>query len=83
MRYEDREICFAPVFQGHGFIQGTFLTMLIFPVILAILAVIFVVVVVFTLGRARPREEVACAMKRIWYETRNCRTGNDDSTIVL
>ena len=83
MRYEDREICFAPVFQGHGLVQSILLATIIFPAILAILAVVFVVVVVFTLGRGGPREEVTCAIKRIWFETRNCRNGNDDSTLVL
>ena len=83
MRFEDREVCFAPVFQGHGLVQSLLLTTIIFPTILVILAAVFVFVVVVTLGRGRPRQEVTCAIKRIWYETRNCRTGNDDSTLVL
>jgi hypothetical protein len=38
---------------------------------------------VLTLGRGRPKEEVGCAIKRIWYVASHCRRGNDDASLVL
>jgi hypothetical protein len=38
---------------------------------------------VLTLGRGKPKEEVSCAIKRLWYVASHCRRGNDDATLVL
>jgi hypothetical protein len=38
---------------------------------------------VLTLGRGKPKEEVGCAIKRLWYVASHCRRGNDDASLVL
>jgi hypothetical protein len=83
MRYEDREICFAPVFGARGLFKCILLNTTVVPAMLIILVPLFVIVALVTAGRPRPRGEVACAIKRTWYEARHCRRGNDDATAVL
>ena len=83
MRFEDREVCFAPVFNARNFVVCAIFTLTIVPALLGILIPIYLVVTVFTLGRGKPRQEVSCAIKRLWYVAAHCGSGNDDSTLVL
>ncbi len=81
--FEEREVCFAPVFVPRGVLKCILLKITVVPAMLSILIPLWVVVVLVTFGRGRPRREVTCAIKRLWYRTRHCGRGNDDSTIVL
>ena len=83
MSFEEREICFAPVFGERGLLTCILLNVTFVPVMFSILIPLFFIVAVVTLGRRKPREEMTCAIKRLWFRTKNCRRGNDDSTIVL
>ena len=83
MSYEDRDVCFAPVFGARSFLLCVLLNITIVPVLLSILILLLAAVVLFTLGRRRPREEVSCAIKRLWFVATHCGTGNDDSARVL
>ena len=81
--YEEREVCFAPVFVPRGILKCFLLIIIVVPAMFSILIPLWVVVVLFTLGRGRPRREVTCAIKRLWYRARHCGGGNDDSGLVL
>ena len=83
MRYEEREVCFAPVFAARGFITCVLFNLLIVPALLSLLIPFYLLVVLVTLGRLRPRQEVSCAIKRVWYVATHCGTGNDDAALVL
>ena len=83
MRYEEREVCFAPVFGARGTVQCILLNLTFVPAMLTILLPLWLVVVVVTLGRRRPRGEVTCAIKRLWFRATHCRRGNGDAAIVL
>ena len=83
MSFEDREVCFAPVFSGRGLIKSIFLNVTFVPAMLSLLLPLFVIVSVLTLGRSRPRGELTCAIKRVWYQARHCPTGNETATLVL
>ena len=81
--YEEREVCFAPVMVPRGVLKCILLNITVVPAMLSILIPLWVIVVLVTLGRGRPRREVTCAVKRLWYRARHCGRGNDDSAIVL
>ena len=81
--YEEREVCFAPVFVRRGILKCILLIIIVVPAMFSILVPLWVVVVLFTLGRGRPSREVTCAIKRLWYRARHCVGGNDDSALVL
>lgn len=81
--YEEREVCFAPVIVPRGILKCILLNIAVAPAMFGILIPLWVIVVLITLGRGRPRREVTCAIKRLWYRVRNCRRGNDIPTIVL
>ena len=83
MSYEDRDVCFAPVFGARSFIVCFLLNITIVPVLLTTLLVLYPFVFLLTLARRKPREEVACALKRLWFVATHCGKGNDDSTLVL
>ena len=83
MRFEEREICFAPVFAARGFIKCVLFILLIVPPLLTLLIPLYLLVVLVTFGRRRPRHEVSCAIKRVWYVATHCGAGNDDSTLVI
>ena len=83
MSYEDRDVCFAPVFGARSFIVCFLINITFVPVMLTILLGLYPIVILLTLGRGKPREEVACALKRLWFVATHCGKGNDDSTLVL
>ena len=74
---------FAPVFGARSFIVCFFLNITIVPVLLTILLGLYPIVFLLTLARRKPREEVTCALKRLWFVATHCGRGNDDSTLVL
>ena len=81
--YEDREVCFAPVFVRRNILKCLLLIITVVPAMFSVLIPLWVIVVLITLGRGKPRREVTCAIKRLWFRTRYCVSGNDDSAIVL
>ncbi len=81
--YEEREVCFAPVFVRRGILKCFLLTITVVPAMFSILILLWVIVVPITLGRGRPSREITCAIKRLWYRARHCYGGNDDSALVL
>ncbi len=83
MRFEEREVCFAPVFHARNLALCAIFMLIVLPALLALLIPLYLVIMVLTLGRGRPKEEVGCAIKRIWYVTSHCRRGNDDASLVL
>ena len=83
MRFEEREVCFAPVFHARNLALCAIFMLIVLPALLALLIPLYLVIMVLTLGRGRPKEEVGCAIKRIWYVASHCRRGNDDSSLVL
>ena len=83
MSYEDRDVCFAQVFGARSFIVCFLIDITFVPVMLTILLGLYPIVFLLTLGRGKPREEVACALKRLWFVATHCGRGNDDSTLVL
>ena len=83
MRFEEREICFAPVFHARGFLVSAVFILTIVPALLSLLIPLYLAVTVLTLGRGKPRQEVGCAIKRLWYVAVHCGRGNDDASLVL
>ena len=83
MSYEDRDVCFAPVFGAHSFIVCFLLNFTFAPVMLTILLGLYPFVFLLNFRWRKPREEVACALKRLWFVATHCGKGNDDSTLVL
>ena len=83
MRFEEREICFAPVFNGLNFAVCAVFILTIVPALLSLLIPIYLVVTILTLGRGKPKQEVSCAIKRLWYVATHCGKGNGDATLVL
>ena len=83
MRFEEREVCFAPVFHARNLALCAIFMLIVLPALLALLIPLYLVIMVLTLGRGRPKEEVGCAIKRIWYVAGHCRRGNDDASLVL
>ncbi len=81
--FEEREVCFAPVFVPRSILKCVFLRITVVPAILSILLPLWIVVFLVTFGLGIPRREVTCAITRLWYRARHCRRGNDDSTLVL
>ncbi len=59
MSYEDRDVCFAPVFGARSFIICFLLDITIVPVLLTILLGLYPIVFLLTLGRGKPKEEVS------------------------
>ena len=66
MRFEEREVCFAPVFHARNLALCAIFMLIVLPALLALLIPLYLVIMVLTLGRGRPKEEVGCAIKRIW-----------------
>ena len=83
MRFEEREVCFAPVFHARNLALCAIFMLIVLPALLALLIPLYLVIMVLTLGRGRPKEEVSCAIKRLWYVASHCRRGNDDASLVL
>ncbi len=83
MRFEERDVCFAPVFHARNFALCAILILIVLPALLALLIPLYLVIMVLTLGRGKPKEEVSCAIKRLWYVASHCRRGNDDAALVL
>ena len=83
MRFEERDVCFAPVFHARSFVLCAIFMLIVLPALLVLLVPLYLVILVLTLGRGRPKEEVSCAIKRLWYVASHCRRGNDDATLVL
>ena len=81
--YEEREVCFAPVFVPRNFLKCILLNLIVVPAMFSILLPVWVIVVLVTFWRVKPRREVTCAIKRLWFRAGHCGRGNDDSTIVL
>ena len=65
MRFEERDVCFAPVFHARNFALCAIFILIVLPAFLAILIPLYLVIMVLTLGRGKPKEEVACAIKRL------------------
>ena len=83
MRFEERDVCFAPVFHARNVVVCALFILIVFPALLALLIPLYLLVLVLTLGRGKPRQEVGCAIKRLWYVAAHCRRGNYDATLVL
>ena len=83
MRFEEREVCFAPVFYSRSFVLCAIFILIVLPALLVLLVPLYLVILVLTLGRGKPKEEVSCAIKRLWYVASHCRRGNDDASLVL
>ena len=83
MRFEERDVCFAPVFHARNFAVSVIFMLTALPALMSLLIPLYLVVTVLTLGHGRPRQEVSCAIKRIWYVATHFGRGNDDATLVL
>ena len=83
MRFEERDVCFAPVFHSRNFAVSIIFMLTILPALLSLLIPLYLVVTVLTLGRGRPKQEVSCAIKRLWYVATHFGRGNDDASLVL
>ena len=83
MRFEERDVCFAPVFHARSFVLCAIFILIVLPALLVLLVPLYLVILVVTLGRGKPKEEVSCAIKRLWYVASHCRRGNDDASLVL
>ena len=83
MRFEERDVCFAPVFHARSFALCAIFILIVLPALLTLLVPLYLVILVRTLGRGKPKDEFSCAIKRLWYVASHCRSGNDDATLVL
>jgi hypothetical protein len=83
MRFEERDVCFAPVFHSRNISVSVIFMLTILPALMSLLIPLYLVVTVLTLGRGRPRQEVSCAIKRLWYVATHFGRGNDDASLVL
>ena len=82
MRFEERDVCFAPVFHARSFVLCAIFILIVLPALLVLLVPLYLVILVLTLGRGKPKEEVSCAIKRLWYVASHCRRGNDDALMI-
>ncbi|MAM66674.1 MAG: hypothetical protein CL702_09865 [Chloroflexi bacterium] len=83
MRFEERDVCFAPVFHSRNYAVSAIFMLTVLPALMTLLIPLYLVVTVLTLGRGRPKQEVGCAIKRLWYVATHFGRGNDDATLVI
>ena len=83
MRFEERDVCFAPVFHARNYAVSAIFMLTVLPALMGLLIPLYLVVTVLTLGRGRPKQEVGCAIKRLCYVATHFGRGNDDATLVI
>ena len=83
MRFEERDVCFAPVFHARNYTVSAIFMLTVLPALMGLLIPLYLVVTVLTLGRGRPKQEVGCAIKRLLYVATHFGRGNDDATLVI